>query len=135
MRLEFRDLLGDEYAKGICAFHINLGFLRKLNRDRQTQRSIEIPACGGFMLAERTDEHSQLFQEGREAEFFASNDELVSKVRYYLDHALERQSIAAAGRQRCLSSGYSNHERLKGMLMTLAKVRGQGTSPTGTAVS
>ncbi len=123
VRLELVDLYGDDYAKAICASDINLCFLRKANRDLQTTRSIEIPACGAFMLAERTDEHRQLFEEGREAEFFASDDELVTKARYYCDHPEERNRIAVAGRQRCLASGYSNQDRLKAMLLSLAKIR------------
>lgn len=109
-------VLGDNYAKAICATKINLCFLRKANRDLQTARSIEIPACGGFMLAERTDEHLALFEEGKEAEFFDSFEELLDKVRHYSGHEKERRRIAAAGRERCLQSGYSNHDQLSAVL-------------------
>jgi spore maturation protein CgeB len=111
-----RDLWGDDYARAICSFAINLAFLRKENRDLQTTRSMEIPACGGFMLGERTREHQRLFREGVEAEFFHSQEELLEKVQYYLAHEDKRQDIAAAGRRRCLEAGYSNTDRLKGIL-------------------
>lgn len=107
---------GDTYVRIICAFDINLGFLRKVNRDLQTQRSIEIPACGAFMLAERSDEHMELFEEGKEAEFFSSDDELLEKVRFYLANPEKRRAIAAAGRERCIRSGYSNQARIDWML-------------------
>jgi spore maturation protein CgeB len=116
LRVEGRALYGDDYALAINAFDINLCFLRKLNRDLQTQRSVEIPACGAFMLAERTDEHQALFAEGREAEFFGSDDELLEKTRHYLAHPEQRRRIAAAGRERCLRDGYSYQDRLAEIL-------------------
>jgi spore maturation protein CgeB len=114
--IEDRPLYGDDYVKELCATRINLCFLRKINRDLQTARTMEIPACGAFMLAERTGEHLRLFEEGKEAAYFGSNEELLEKVRYYLNHEVERSAIASAGRKRCLDSGYSHHERLKYML-------------------
>jgi spore maturation protein CgeB len=104
------------YTKSLCATRINLGFLRKLNRDTQTDRTMEIPACGAFMLAERSDDHLRLFEEGHEAAFFGSDDELLEKVRYYLGHEDERAAIARAGRQKCLDAGYSETERMRGMI-------------------
>jgi len=122
LRIEGRSLWGGAYARAICTFDINLGFLRKANRDLSTTRSVEIPACGGFLLAERTGEHRELFEEGREAEFFGSEEELLEKTRFYLAHARARRRIAAAGRARCLRSGYSNRERLRWMLAEVREV-------------
>jgi hypothetical protein len=121
MRVERQCLWGDAYALATCCFDINLGFLRKINRDLQTTRSVEIPACGAFMLAERTAEHQALFEEGREAAFFDCDEEMLEKVRYYLAHEEERRKIAAAGRDRCLRSGYSNQARLAGVLEIAVK--------------
>ena len=119
LRIEGRALWADEYALAICATDINLCFLRKVNRDCQTQRSIEIPACGGFMLAERTDEHLKLFEENKETAYFSSDDELIEKVRYFLKHDEERQRIAMSGRERCLKGGYSYQERIEKLFRQL----------------
>lgn len=114
-------IFGPAYAQTICATRINLHFLRKGNRDEHNTRSVEIPACGSFMLAERTEDHCHLFVEGHEAEFFATEQELLTKVRYYLEHPQARSRIAVAGRERSLRSGYSNTERLQEMLDGLSQ--------------
>ena len=74
---------------------------------------MEIPAGGGFMLAERTDEHLRLFEEGREAAYFSSHNELVDKIRYYLANESERARIARAGYERCIRDGYSFDNRIR----------------------
>jgi spore maturation protein CgeB len=113
-----------DYAKAICATKINLGFLRKTARDQQTTRSVEIPACEGFLLAERTDEHLELFEEGKEAEFFGSAQEAEDKIRRYLAEDAAREAVASAGRQRCLDSGYSNQARLARALEIVRDING-----------
>jgi spore maturation protein CgeB len=124
LRVEGRPLWDADYARAISAFRINLGFLRRVNRDRHTTRSIEIPACGGFLLAERTPEHLALFREGIEAEFFAGDGELLEKVRWYLAHEPERLRIAEAGARRCIESDYSNDHQLTAVLEHALSNRG-----------
>ena len=112
LRVEGVAAWAEDYPRAIAAFDINLAFLRKVNRDQQTTRSVEIPACGAFMLAERSEEHLRLFKEGTEAEFFGSDEELLEKCRFYLERPDARQRIAAAGRARCVASGYGNCHRM-----------------------
>lgn len=105
-------IFSEDYSKALQAFKISLCFLRKMNYDQQTSRSMEIPACGGFMLAERTTEHLELFEEGKEADYFTTNEELYEKCLYYLNNDDLRQNIARAGTLRCETSGYSNEESI-----------------------
>jgi len=116
LQVEAQAVYNDNFIKVINSTKINLNFLRKANRDQHTNRSLEIPACSSFMLAERTEEHLHLFTEGKEAEFFDSLTELLGKVKFYLAQNQQRKAIASSGRQRCINSGYSHHERLKVML-------------------
>ena len=104
------------YTKGIIATKINLGFLRKANRDLQTDRSIEIPACGGFMLAEQSTEHARLFSDGKEAVFYRDKHELLHKAKKYLSDSTARKAIAQAGRRRCVDADYSHENRMAFMI-------------------
>ena len=113
---------GDEYVKVINGMDIALHFLRHANRDEQDSRTFEIPACGSFMLAERSETHLSLFEEGKEAAYFASKEELLDKVLYYLENEMERKQVARAGHARCLSSGYSHSARLQQVLQEIAQL-------------
>lgn len=117
-----RGVGGREYALALSAAKIGLGLLSPLCPDRSSTRSLEIPACGTFLMAERTNEHQELFHEGTEAEFFSREDELVEKTRRYLRDEEARRKIAAAGRDRCVSSGYSSGDRVREILDELNRL-------------
>ncbi len=106
--IRYQGIIGPRYACALNGARLGLGLLSPLVPDQSTTRTIEIPACGGFLLAQRTPEHLSLFEEGKEAEFFSSAKELVDKARYYLAHPQERDRIAAAGHLRCVNSPYDN---------------------------
>lgn len=119
--IEERQLVNEDYCKSLQAFKISLCFLRKMNLDQQTTRTVEIPACGGFMLAERTAEHLAMFEEGKEACFFSSNEELIEKCKYYLEHEEERKRIAENGRLACIKKNYSNSEMMRRTLSIICQ--------------
>lgn len=121
LKIEDKGLYSEDYCKALKAFKINLCFLRKMNFDTQTTRSVEIPACGGFMMAERTAEHESMFVDNMEAAFFSSNEELLEKCRYYLEHGEERQAVAKAGYERCMTSDYSNEGMIRRIINTFVK--------------
>ena len=105
--------MGNQFSRAICSFDLNLGFLNKQNLDTLNTRCLAIPACGGFLLAERRGDLPRLFKEGQEAEFFESTEELIDKVRFYQKNHHLREKVAAAGRERCLRDDYSATATLK----------------------
>ncbi|CCJ07828.1 Uncharacterized protein BN69_2377 [Methylocystis sp. SC2] len=119
--IEGRVVTGLEYAKCVRASRINLGLLSEQvqgasSGDLITHRTFAMPACGGFMLHERTAEITQYFEEGIDCALFSDNEDLVAKARYYLDHESERAFVAEAGRARALRSGYSVDARIQEVL-------------------
>lgn len=104
-------VLGEDMSRVLQCSKINLGLLNKQNRDVQTTRTVEIPASGGFLLAERTDEHQRLFVEGEEFDCFDTLAELVEKIRYYLAHEQQRQQVAAAGYHKVTQGGFRYQDR------------------------
>ena len=63
-------------------------------------RNFEVPGCGGFLLTSPVEDLDRYYEPEREISLFASDRELVEKIRYYLDHEDERAAIARAGYER-----------------------------------
>lgn len=113
-------LWGESYPAALASTKIALGLLSKHIPETSTTRTFEIPAMGTFLLAERTPLHQQLFDEGKEAEFFSSDEELLDKTRFYLNHDEARETIAAAGRARCEKSRYATNNLLSRIVESLS---------------
>ncbi len=109
-------IAGDDYAKAIQCARVNLGLLSRENRDLHTTRSLEIPALGALLCAERTSEHEAMYEEGAEALFWSNAEECAAMCRYALVDEKRRQSIAAAGHQRVMRNGHYNEMVLKTIL-------------------
>ena len=93
---------GDDYIYELSKAKIGLGLLCKRYPDQFTTRSFELPAAGCMLLAERTGDHLELFDEGVEAEFFSDSDEMMDKLKYYLANESARLRMAEAGQRKVL---------------------------------
>jgi spore maturation protein CgeB len=122
---------GRDFRLAVNGAKIVLNLVRRANRDGHSPRSFEVLACGGFMLTDRTEEHAELFDEGKEAACFGSDEELVDKVGYYLRHDVERGVIAERGYQRVVRGRNTYCDRLE-TIINLVSEKGSSQS---TAVS
>jgi spore maturation protein CgeB len=74
-----------------------------------SNRSFSVPGCGGFYLARRTEGIESLFAVDREVVVFDSDEEMIDKARFYLNHEEARRNIALAGQKRVLGEYTYSH--------------------------
>lgn len=78
--------------------NLNLGEASVSGVKEIKARDFEIPGCGGFMITGSSkDELAEYYDIGKEIIHYESTKDLIDKVKYYLDHDSERESIAEAG--------------------------------------
>jgi spore maturation protein CgeB len=65
-------------------------------------RDFEVPMSGGFYMVEYMQELEEFFEIGKEIVCYEGKDDLVEKIRFYLQNEEARNEIAKAGRKRCL---------------------------------
>ncbi len=104
---------GLAYAEAMCAATVCPCLVRRANRDGHVMRSIELPAMGAFMLAERTDEHQEMFEQGVHCEYWSSHEELVAKARWFARHPSAARAIAKRGHALVTSGGFTYAERAR----------------------
>jgi len=73
-----------------------------ITRKYLSNRSFAVMGCGGFYLCRRTPGVEYAFEIGKEIDVFDTDDELITKVKYYLKNENERKRIATAGQKKVL---------------------------------
>lgn len=100
---------------------VNLCLVRRANRDGHVMRSFEIPALGGFLIAEDTADHRAIFgDEGSSALYFNSAREAAEKAKWAVNHPAERLAMARATHMLVTKGGHTYKDRLVAMLERLA---------------
>ncbi len=108
-----------DYRLALSGTKIALGLVRHSNRDGHSMRSFEIPACGAFMLAERTEEHSEIFVENVDCAYFSGIEELVGKLKHYLGNQKTREKIGEAGFLKIVNGKHTYQDRVKSILQII----------------
>jgi spore maturation protein CgeB len=74
-----------DYFKTLRKYRVQLNIMRMHNLFSHNMRSIEVPGCGGIMLAPRTRDHEAFFEEGKEAFFYDDIIDLLSQAKNILE--------------------------------------------------
>lgn len=88
---------GAAMSKVIANSKIVFNLVRAEHGCAHSMKTFEIPACGGFMLTNWTEEQAMFFEEGKECVFFRTMEGMLDKVEYYLFNEGERERIRHGG--------------------------------------
>jgi spore maturation protein CgeB len=115
-----RNILGPDYALGVGGSKINLALLQERaagasSADQITSRTFHIPACGGFMLHQRTSDLQEVMEEDVDCAAFGDANEAIEQVGRFLKDEKARRAIAGNGRRK-VESAHSWDHRAKAIL-------------------
>jgi spore maturation protein CgeB len=98
---------------------INLGFstcgMTHETEERIVQvrlRDFEVPMSGGFYMVEYMEELEEFFDIGKEIVCYSDPQDLVDKIRYYLEQEDQREAIRKAGYERAVRN-HTWHKRFE----------------------
>jgi hypothetical protein len=103
--------------KAIGGARVCLCLVRRANRDGHSMRSFEVPAMGGCMVVEDTDEHRALFgAPGEAVVYFTGIADMVESIRTLVGDAAARQRLAGAAHRLVAGGPCTYADRLRSML-------------------
>ena len=99
---------------------INLNITLRSIESGMPLRALDVMGAGGFLLSNYQTELAENFVDGEELVLFESEEDLLEKVDYYLNHDEERQEIAYRGwKKTCEEYSY---QRRSARMLELAAV-------------
>lgn len=97
---------------------INLNMTAKSIKTALPLRIWDILACGGFVMSNYQSEIPEYFEIGVDLETYSSEEELVEKCSYYLNHEDERRQIAENGKNKALQQ-HTLEQRLRELVANI----------------
>jgi len=109
---------GKDYVKAIQNAKIAWGAISKWIPELHTTRTFEIPACGTALLTETNQEISSFFKPN-EAVFYEDLDDLIQKLKFYLENDSELEVLTHMGYENVHRNGYDYESILRKVLKTI----------------
>ncbi len=97
-----------EMGVAIASSKIIFNMARAEHGSTYSTKTFEIPACGGFMLTNWTEDQAEFFEDGKECVYYNTMDEMIEKAKYYLENEDEREKIRLAGMAAAAPHTYRN---------------------------
>jgi spore maturation protein CgeB len=91
-------LTNEDYAREIATSKIVVNTQTMPTRIQLKGRVSQVISCGTFLL-EQDNHESRKYLEGVPVVFWSQKDELVEKIKFYLENDAERERIAVTCRQ------------------------------------
>ena len=91
-----------KYAEILGRAKIGINFSYSVDKHQLKGRVFEIMHAGAMLLETKNPQIEALFNDGIDYVSFSNKEDLVKKIKYYLIHEQERESISQSGRQKVL---------------------------------
>jgi spore maturation protein CgeB len=120
--LRYMGYAGHKYEinKIYSASTINIDINRLYQADMVNMRVFDIMACGGFVIAEHSEDLKELFEIDDEVVTFRTFGELLEKVDYYLSNTDKAREISYRG-MTAVRERHTIQNRVKHMLSIVNK--------------
>lgn len=89
-----------KYHEVLSRAKIGINFSMSVDRHQLKARVFEILQAGSLLLEQRNEQTAYYFKENVDYVAFASERELLEKIKYYLAHEDERREIAESGHRK-----------------------------------
>jgi spore maturation protein CgeB len=98
--------------KAVKASKVVLNLVRRSNRDGHVMRSFEVPAMGGCMLTEDTEEHREIFSTDN-VPFFKTSDEMLDQLKLLVRSPEKRIQFSKKAQAHVTAEKNNYTDRLK----------------------
>jgi spore maturation protein CgeB len=101
----------DEMIDIFCKSKINLNLSKSSTGELQQikGRVFEVPGCRAFLLTDPAESLEQYYEIGKDLVVYESPQDMIDKIKYYLEHDAEREKIAKAGYERTIKEHTWKH--------------------------